>query len=281
MTAATDSTPSLIEAHGLDLARQGRQLLGACSLTVRPGEAVAIVGPNGAGKSSLLRALTGEWPARGDIRLFGHPLAHWRARRTELAQRLAVMTQQPLLNFDFRVREVVELGRLPWRGAGRAADRAVVDAVLERLGLSAFAERSYLALSGGERQRVQFARVLAQVWAAPEGGVLMLDEPTSALDLAQQQSVLSAAMAMRQRGMAVLVVLHDLNTALAWCERAIVLSTGRIVADGPAVEALAAPTVERVYGVTLDAALAAHRPRPILLPAIAEDPAAPATRSFR
>ncbi|MDW8312413.1 MAG: heme ABC transporter ATP-binding protein [Burkholderiales bacterium] len=258
-----------IQASDLVLARGGRRLLDRVSLAVGSGEAVAIVGPNGAGKSTLLRALTGEWAvASGSVQLFGEPLATWRAnraRREALARHLAVMTQQPRLDFAFSVREVIELGRLPWRGAGRAADRAVVDEILAALRLEAFAERSYLTLSGGERQRVQAARVLAQLWAQTEGGVLLLDEPTSALDLAQQMSVLEAAFSLTRRGIAVVAVLHDLNTALAWCQRAIVMQAGRVVADAPVREALRPETVEAVYGVPLDRELAGRPERPVLV----------------
>lgn len=260
----------LLEARDLVLERSGRRLLNGITLSIAPRETIAIVGPNGAGKSTLLRALTGEWPIRaGEVRLFGEPLAHWRAsrdRREALARRLAVMTQQPRLDFDFTVAEVVALGRLPWRGAGAAADRAVVDEVLERLGLTAFASRHYLTLSGGERQRVQFARVLAQLWACEDGGLFLLDEPTSALDLAQQVSVLDAAVALRERGLAVAAVLHDLNAALGWFERAVLLAQGCVMADGPSEVALRPETVEPAYGVRLDRQLAASASRAVVIP---------------
>lgn len=260
----------LLEARGLVLEHAGRRLLDEISLSIASRETVAIVGPNGAGKSTLLRALTGEWSIRaGEARLFGEPLGHWRStrsRREALARRLAVMTQQPRLDFDFTVAEVVALGRLPWRGAGAAADRAVVDEVLARLGLDVLASRRYLALSGGERQRVQFARVLTQLWATEDGGLLLLDEPTSALDLAQQVSVLDAAVALRERGLAVVAVLHDLNTALGWFTRAVLLAEGRVMTDGPAEVALRPETVEQVYGVRLDRQLAASATRAVVMP---------------
>lgn len=260
-----------LEAQGLVLMRGGRPLLDQVSLTVEQGESVAIVGPNGAGKSTLLRAITGEWSlAAGEVRLFGEPLAHWQAsrpRREALARRLAVLTQQPRLDFDFTAREVIALGRLPWRGAGAAADERVVEAVVTHLGLKVLADRRYLTLSGGERQRVQFARVLAQLWATEDGGLILLDEPTSALDLAQQVGVLDAALALRPRGIAVVAVLHDLNAALGGFARTLLLDRGRVVTDAPAPQALAAETIESVYGVRLDPELARRVPRPVLLPA--------------
>ncbi len=255
----------LLRTENLALERQGKRLLEGISFDFAAAEALAVLGPNGAGKSSLVRAVTGEWKSAGRIELFGQPLSYWQGKRQALARRLAVMTQQPQLIFGFRVREVIELGRLPWRGAGRAADQAVIDAVIERLQLGHLADRSYLTLSGGERQRVQFARVLAQIWDCRDGGILILDEPTSALDLAQQLEVLASAMALRERGIAVLVVLHDLNTALAWCERTLVLKQGRLMADGALPESLSPALIQQVYGVEVDAELAARRPRPVLL----------------
>ncbi|MFY7974211.1 MAG: heme ABC transporter ATP-binding protein [Rubrivivax sp.] len=244
------------------LHRQGRALLRGIDLSVASGEFVAVVGPNGAGKSTLLRAVTGEWPANGEVLIAGRPRAQW--PREALARRLAVMSQQPQLSFAFSVTEVVAMGRLPHRGAGAAADRRVVDAVLAALSLQPFAERSYLSLSGGERQRVQFARVAAQIWEPDGPAVLLLDEPTSALDLAQQQSVLGVVECLRARGTAVVAVLHDLNLAARYADRIALLKAGRLVTVAPPDAAFDPQRLREVFEVEVDVQRHPRDGRPLL-----------------
>ena len=256
-------TPALLSLRALGVRREGRRLLDGVSLEVAPGEFVAVLGPNGAGKSTLLRAVTGEWPSEGEVHFAGRPRAQW--YREALARRLAVMTQQPQLNFAFTVREVVELGRLPPGGAGAAADRRVVDAVLAALKLEDHAERSYLRLSGGERQRVHFARVAAQIWEPAEPALLLLDEPTSALDLAQQQSVLGLAQRLREHGAAVVAVLHDLNLAARHADRIALLQRGRLVCLAPPQQALQPAVLRAVFGVEAEILTGARAGRPIVV----------------
>lgn len=238
---------SLLKLRDVRVNRLGRTLLDAITLDVKPGEFLAVIGPNGAGKSTLLRAITGEWRSLGAITFEGKPRNAW--SRDALARRLAVMTQQPQLNFAFTVREVVELGRLPHRSAGAAADRRVVDAALCALDLKSHANRSYLHLSGGERQRVHIARVAAQVWEAEKPALLLLDEPTSALDLAQQQSVFDLILKMKRRGTAIVAVLHDLNLAARHADRIAVLRLGRLVRSATPDEALHPALLREVFGV--------------------------------
>lgn len=263
---------AVLQLREVGVRRLGREVLAGIDLQVDPGEFVAVVGPNGAGKSSLLRAVTGEWPCSGQVHIGGRELGTW--PREPLARRLAVMTQHPHLAFDFTVREVVALGRLPHRGAGRRADARVVAEVLDALALAPFAERSYLALSGGERQRVQFARVAAQVWEPAEPALLLLDEPTSALDLAQQQSVLGLADALRARGVAVVAVLHDLNLAARYADRVALLRQGRLCALAPPDEALRPDALQAVFGVEVERLDSACDGRPLVVVRAAARPTA-------
>jgi iron complex transport system ATP-binding protein len=217
------------------------------AVDVRAGEFVALVGPNGAGKSTVLKGLTGEWPAEGHITLLGQPLPSW--RRPLLAQHLAVMPQQSHLNFDFTVREVVTLGRLPHRGEPLARTRQAVDAALDTLSLQTFASRRFTTLSGGERQRVQFARVIAQIWGQGGPRLLLLDEPTSALDLAQQQLVLDHAWGLAREGVSVVAVMHDLNTVSRYASRVLALHRGQLVADAAPADFMQAQHLREVFGV--------------------------------
>lgn len=256
-------TRALLQLAHVGVRREGRALLDAVNLEVADGEFVAVVGPNGAGKSTLLRAITGEWTSDGQVSFGGRPRRAW--DREGLARRLAVMTQQPQLNFAFSVREVVELGRLPHRGAGAQADRRVVDEVLAALDLEGFADRSYLRLSGGERQRVQFARVAAQIWAPQDPALLLLDEPTSALDLAQQQSVLGLVQRMRARGTAVVAVLHDLNLAARHADRIALLGAGRLLGLAAPQQALQPAVLREVFGVEADTLSCPRTGRPLVV----------------
>ena len=238
------------EARGLGVQRAGRTLLSDLSFALHPAQFTALIGPNGAGKSSLIRAMTGEWPAQGDLRLFGQARTHW-PRRT-LAQRVAVMPQQSTLSFDFTVREVVAMGRLPHRHLRAAHNAAHVEAVLDELKLTALAARPFTTLSGGERQRVQFARALAQIAGREEAALLILDEPTAALDLAQQAAVLGLARRRSALGTCVLAVVHDLNLAARYADRVLMMQGGRLHADGGVASTYQAATLSAAFGIKVD-----------------------------
>lgn len=249
MTSSSSPPDLALSLRDLRVQRGGRTLLELSGVTVhiQAGEFVALIGPNGAGKSTVLKALTGEWAAQGHIHLLGQPLPSW--SRPRLAQRMAVMPQQSHLNFDFTVREVVALGRLPHRGESAAQSRVAVDAALTALSLHDFAARRFTTLSGGERQRVQFARVIAQIWGQSEQRLLLLDEPTSALDLAQQQAVLNHAWHLAREGVAVVAVMHDLNMVSRYASRVLALQAGRLQADTTPKSFMQATRVHQVFGV--------------------------------
>ncbi|HEV7200788.1 MAG TPA: ABC transporter ATP-binding protein [Candidatus Limnocylindria bacterium] len=234
--------------------RPDRRVLHGISLSVAPGELVFLLGPNGSGKTTLLRVAQGMLPAgHGAVVVEGRPVGDW--TRRELAQRMALLPQLATLPDGFRVEELVEMGRSPHArsrfGASdqdaTAVERALVDAdALDLVG------RPIDELSGGERQRVLVAMALAQ-----EPRLLLLDEPTQHLDLAHQVSLLTTLDRLRRtRNLAVLAVLHDpALTALA-DPRVVLLSEGRIVADGPAADVLEPATIARVFGVPLPTVLA-------------------------
>ncbi len=216
-------------------------------LPVLAGEVLALVGPNGAGKSTLLAALAGDVPLqRGEIRLAGKPLKHWRAQ--ELALRRAVLLQEVQLSFPFNVLDVVRMGRAPWSNTAAAGnDDELVAAAMRAADVTHFAQRKFSYLSGGEKARVALARVLAQ-----DTAVLMLDEPTAALDLRHQELVLQVARAHSATGRAVVVVLHDLNLAAGYADKVAVLEQGRLAALGTPAEVLTEGLLSRVYQYGID-----------------------------
>lgn len=233
-------------AHHLTYRVAGRTVIGDLSLSLAPGELVALIGPNGAGKSTLLRLLTGYLkPEAGHCELTDKRLEHWSAQA--LSRSRAVMRQQTQLGFDWPVEAVVGMGRAPW---STDPEQAIITQVMQLTGCLPLAGRRYASLSGGEQQRVQLARALAQLWnqGAPRGW-LFLDEPTSALDLYHQQHLLRLLKTLTGQGqLHVCVVLHDLNLAALWADRILLLHNGDIVAHGPPHCVLQAETLSRWYG---------------------------------
>lgn len=220
----------MIGASGIGVRRRGRDLLHGVTMAAPAGEVLGILGPNGAGKSTLLRVLCGELMAdAGQVSMGGRPIGAWDG--AALARHRAVLPQASVLGFPLTVAQVVALGRMPHGGP---ADPWCAIA-LARLEVGHLADRWWHGLSGGEQQRVQMARVLAQLDgpADPALTALLLDEPTASLDLRHQHAVLRIAREEAARGRAVVAVLHDLNQALAVCDRVLVLADGRVAAAGP------------------------------------------------
>jgi iron complex transport system ATP-binding protein len=240
---------SAVECHAVSVERGGRDVVRDVDLTVRSGEWVAVVGPNGAGKTTLLHALAGLIPARGQLGVGG--LDPGRASRRRMARVVALMPQQPIVPQGVSVRELVSLGRTPFLrrfGTETAVDRAAVDSVLERLELTTFAGRPASELSGGELQRVVLGRALAQ---GPD--VLLLDEPTSGLDMGHQQIVLDLVEMLRCRdGMTVVAAMHDLTLAAQYGQRAVLMRSGRVVADGTPRQVLQAGRLVEVYAARVE-----------------------------
>jgi ABC-type cobalamin/Fe3+-siderophores transport system ATPase subunit len=247
---------------------QGREVLRGVDLMAREGELVAVVGPNGAGKSTLLRVLAGLLaPSAGRVTIGGADVTAM--DRRAVARHVAVVPQVFETLFPFTVREIVALGRTARLGAlghlGHDDARAVMRA-LEELASTDLADRRIDRISGGERQRAVLAMALAQ-----ETEILLLDEPTAHLDPAHQRATLEhVARLARDRQLAVVAVLHDLNLASALATRIVVMADGAVVRDGDAREVLTAALVREVFGAGLD--VISHDGRPFVLPA-ADTPA--------
>jgi iron complex transport system ATP-binding protein len=223
----------------------GARVVDRLSCEVAAGEWLAVIGPNGAGKTTALRAIAGLVAYDGDIQVLGEQ-AH-ALPRTQLARRVALVPQVPLVPVDLTVRQYVLLGRTPhlgyFGGEGRA-DHLAADAALEQLDLVPFARRRLDTLSGGERQRATLARALAQ-----DAPLLLLDEPTAALDMGRQQQVLELVDRLRtSRGLTVVSTMHDLTLAGQYADRLLLLDGGRLVAAGNADEVLTRALITEHYG---------------------------------
>jgi len=253
----------LVEAADVSFSYGSRPAVDRVSFVARAGELVALVGPNGAGKSTLLRLAAGLLaPSGGSVRLAGLD-AHAAPRRA-LARVCALVPQEPKAPWPFTVREAVMMGRAPHQGLLAIPgpfDHGAVDGALKACDLTGLSSRRLDSLSGGERRRVFFARALAQ-----EPRVLLLDEPTAFLDLAHQVSAMEMAGVAARAGLCVVAVLHDLNLAAAAADRILVLSRGRVVADGEPDLVLTADRVSEVWGVKVWRGTNATSGAPVVLP---------------
>jgi iron complex transport system ATP-binding protein len=236
------------------VARQGRKtVLEAASLTVTAGEVVGVVGPNGAGKTSLLRAGLGLLPlTAGEARLSDRPVSE--LKPDERAKLVGYLPQDRRVAWNLPARMVGALGAGDLADA--AADALALDC-LSRVGAAELADRGVLDMSGGERARVLLARLLAT--RAP---LLVADEPVAGLDPDAQLLTLDLLRAEAAKGAAVVVTLHDLGLAARSCDRIIVVSHGRIVAEGPPRGALSREVLSQVF--RLDGELIETEAGPVL-----------------
>jgi iron complex transport system ATP-binding protein len=244
---------AILEAQSVSMAIGGATLVDGIDLRIKAGEMVAIVGPNGAGKSTLLRMLSGDLrPTTGRIALNQRDIQNYPSRL--LARQRAMLSQHVNVTFPFTVEEIVQMGACD---TGRSAAQQLVDAALAEVGLSHFSHRQLPTLSGGEQQRAHFARVLVQLACGERQhgpGLLLLDEPTSSLDMRHQIDLVETARGRARNGTAVVAVLHDLNLAMRFADRIVLLHRGRLAVDGGRTEAITAETIRRIFevDVTID-----------------------------
>lgn len=233
------------------------------NVEVEAGEVLAIIGPNGAGKTSLLKAITGDMPYQGSLQINGaSDKANLRARQC------AFLAQMSILDFPFRVNEVVNLARIP-HSSGKTRDQQIIKQALELLDIQHLAHRRYTALSGGEKQRVQLARVLAQIWdkndAPNQTRLLILDEPTAALDLGHQRDLMATIGTFAQQGIAVVMVLHDLNLAAHYADKILALQDSKGIAYGKPEKVITKATIQTLFGNKIDIITHPKTQKPIVV----------------
>ena len=205
---------------------------------------ISVAGPNGAGKSTLLGMMAGlRSPYSGSCTYDGKEIRQWPKR--EFARKVAFLPQSVRMQFPFTVEEVVLMGRTPYASGWfqTAEDRSAVEDAMTTTDTLAFRARDFRSLSGGEAQRVILASALTQ---RPEA--LLLDEPATHLDL-RHQLALYRLLGELSKSLLVVAVTHDLNLALRFSNRVMVLENGRIAADGTAEEVLNPALIARVFGV--------------------------------
>jgi iron complex transport system ATP-binding protein len=239
----------MLEIRNMAAGYNGVDVIRDITLGVGRGEVLCIVGPNGCGKSTLLKAAARIIPCRGEIRLDGQDAAV--LSRKCLAKRVALLGQMSRIDFPYSVYETAALGRYAHaRGFLKSLsteDRVFITDVLRRLELYDERDRMITELSGGQLQRVFLARTFIQ-----DPDLILLDEPTNHLDLKHQIELLRyLAYWAGEHQKAVVAVLHDLNLALRFGDRAALMREGRIVSCGPVCQALDGGVLREVYGIDI------------------------------
>ena len=233
----------MIEVRNISFAYGQRSVLRDVSFSAAGGECVAVLGNNGAGKSTLITCINRiRRPSSGDVLIGGRRVGAM--GRGELARAVAYVAQKNEMS-RAAVFDCVLLGRKPYiRWGVTREDMALCAAALDRVGLTGLQTRPLEELSGGELQKVMLARALVQ-----QPHVLLLDEPTSNLDPRNQYEMMALVRDFaRERNLTVLVVLHDLNLALRYCDRLLFLRDGALLRD-ERTEAVRQSTIEAVYGI--------------------------------
>jgi ABC-type cobalamin/Fe3+-siderophores transport systems, ATPase components len=238
---------TILQAQDLTLGYKHRPVVDGFNVSICQGSVIGLIGPNGSGKTTLLRAFSGLIkPLDGKILLDGQELTEIPARRR--AQMIGWVPQREKLAWPLTVKEVVSLGRAPYRGwllPLTENDQEVIDQALSFTDLKELTDRSVEELSGGEFQRVLVARALAQ-----EPRVLLLDEPNASLDIHYQIQVMDLVRELvAQRGITAVIAIHDLSVAARYCESLILLHHGKKICSGNPQEVLTPEHMRRVFRV--------------------------------
>ena len=226
--------------------RNGNTALDRASFAVPKGSIAALVGVNGSGKSTLFKAIMGFVPlSRGRVTILGEPAGRALKRNV-----VAYVPQAEEVDWDFPVlvEDVVMMGRyghMNMLRIPRARDRELVDAALERVGMTAFRRRQIGELSGGQKKRVFLARALAQ-----EGRVILLDEPFTGVDVTTEQAIIGLLRELRAEGRIMLVSTHNLGSVPEFCDRAVLINRS-VLASGPTAEVFTHENLRIAFGGVL------------------------------
>lgn len=234
-----------LEIKGISFSYGGRPALDGVTFGVKEGEVVGFIGPNGSGKTTLIKCIDRILKPKAGVVLVGGGEVG-KVGLKERSRLIAYVPQSAYSVFSATVFDTLLLGRRPYISWGLSQrDKEVVSQAISLMGLEEYTLRQFNELSGGERQKVLITRALVQ-----EPEILLLDEPTSNLDLRHQIEVLNIIRwVAREKGITVLMVMHDLNLASRFSDRLILLKQGKVWDGGTPAEVLTPENMRQVYGI--------------------------------
>lgn len=266
------SNNHILQGKDLTFTVGNKCLINSIDISVPQGSFTAIIGPNGAGKTTLLNLLNGDLPPNaGEVLLNKQSLAN--ISRLDLAKQRAVLPQLSSIPFSITARDIVALGREPYRyDNAHQYDKAVIDNSLNMMAVTTFASNNYTTLSGGEQSRIQIARTLAQICTTPNitmalhSKILFLDEPTNHLDIHHQYRLMHTLKNLQQNGLTIVAVMHDLSLTLQFAEQIILLQQGQRIGDYTPDELVAADALSTVYQMQMNIRWDENSQRYLLIP---------------
>ena len=234
----------VLQLQGLTIGYEEKTIISDINAEVRTGELIGIIGRNGAGKSTLLKTIRGLLPAKaGQVLYFGKPLASYGEK--ELARRVAYLQQNVETGFGYTGLDIVLTGRYPymkWWESEKDEDKELAMDCMSYTGTLDLAERPVTEVSGGQKQRILLAKVLAQ-----QTPVLFLDEPTTGLDMVYREEIFRFARELANMGKTILMVVHELDLAAAYCSRIFLLGEGKLLADETPEQVFTETLLSRAY----------------------------------
>tara|TARA_B100000073_G_scaffold307764_1_gene278326 strand:+ start:54 stop:839 length:786 start_codon:yes stop_codon:yes gene_type:complete len=242
----------LLEINSIFLKIKNKLILNDISLHIESGDMISIIGPNGSGKTTLLRTISNEIPiSDGKIEFMNKNILDWGLN--EYANKKAVLSQSNNLVFPFSVIDIVKMGRFPLNNKGnQTEENNLCKKILNIFDLNDYIDQNYITLSGGEKQRVQLARVIAQIWSDDYSKkILILDEPTSYLDIKHQYLLFKFLKELNQKGLTIIMVLHDLNHALSNSNKIAVLKDSKLISYGKTKNIISEELIKNVFEIDL------------------------------
>lgn len=236
---------SILEIENVTYAIEDNFISDDISISFKENTFTGVIGPNGSGKSTLLKQIYRVLkPTKGKIYLKNFDI--WEISSKEIAKQMAVLPQENQSDFDYTVGEIILMGRFPYHGVfskerDLEKDVELMKKYLNIVGLKEQKDQSFKTLSGGEKQRVLLARALVQ-----EGNLLILDEVTNHLDIGYQYKVLEI---LKNLNMTIVSAIHDLNLAMKFCDRVVLINKGRVIMEGKPKDIITKENLKNIFKI--------------------------------